>query len=432
MGIIRSVALRGALRIVAVTGVAFGAAAAPATAESATSSVTMFSDTGDYIGQGQQRLFSTRDSTITVTGDRRALSVDVSGGTSGDSYTLQFAATPGHRLRRGVYDYAQRAPFRQAGRPGIDIDGDGRGCNTIAGRFEVRDIAATKAGAIKRLWLVYEQHCEGGLPALFGEVRIREGHRAAVPALVRWPEGDRGRAGTAVPVTVAASRAHSFGAARLVGRGRHAFHIRLDECRGTTVPAGSACRVWVRFRAGAGTHRAKLRIPTGGAHHYGAALQGFNWGGRTRAVLHSDKGDFVGLGRDWSYTTRRSLIAAGGSRQHASFGVTAPNLDSWSGDFSPASGDILSSGTTYRGAARDPFRGPAPGLEVDGGGRGCNVIKGRFTVTDARFDPYGSLLHFGVRFTQHCEGADPALHGEFDWRAGDRTKQPPWMGRIAG
>ena len=184
--------------------------ASPGVARAATAtSVVMYSDSGDYIGGGQTRLFTPGTSSITVSGSTSDLTVGVSGGASGDSYGLEFAAPPGGVLAPGVYDKAQRAAFREAGHPGIDVSGDGRGCNTISGRFEVRDFSVSPTGVLQRLWIVYEQHCEGGTAALFGEVRITQpipdGPAATAPGLVRWPATEPGGMGTAVPVTLVAA-----------------------------------------------------------------------------------------------------------------------------------------------------------------------------------------------------------------------------------
>ncbi|MDQ5808901.1 MAG: hypothetical protein M3320_09515, partial [Actinomycetota bacterium] len=163
---------------------------APATA-SAFSAVTMFSEPGDYIGGGVERIFHPANASISISGTASFFTVGVSGGTRGDSYSLDFAAPPGEQLEEGVYYGAQRASFREAGRPGIDIGGDGRGCNQTTGNFEVTDLETDPAtGKVIRVSLVYEQHCEGGLPALFGEVRY--GYTAptgpaAIPTRVRWP-----------------------------------------------------------------------------------------------------------------------------------------------------------------------------------------------------------------------------------------------------
>src|SRR3954471_22426710 len=192
------------MRSVAALAVVLTALAAPAGARAAgTDAVTMLSDQGDYIGGGTHRLYTPLNSTISVSGSTGYVSVRVSGGPHGDSFTLDFAAPPGQTLAPGVYDRAQRAAFREAGRPGIDISGDGRGCNEDAGRFEVRDLSVAADGTLQRLWIVYEQHCEGGTAALFGEVRLGEGGQLA-PAVTRWPTSDVGRNGTVVPVTLQA------------------------------------------------------------------------------------------------------------------------------------------------------------------------------------------------------------------------------------
>src|SRR3954471_13533849 len=158
--------------LIVTLGVLLGA---PASADAAsTTSVVMYSDAGDYIGGGQHRLYTPGNSSITVSGGSEEVDVNVSGGPSGDYFTLTFAAPPGQALAPGVYVDAQRTPFRTAGHPGIDIYGSGRGCNEDAGRFEVKDIGMGADGKVNRLWLLYEHACEGGVAALFGEGRIGE------------------------------------------------------------------------------------------------------------------------------------------------------------------------------------------------------------------------------------------------------------------
>ena len=132
----------------------------------------MLSEPGDYIGQGEHRLFHPGNGSVQVTGTAGYLTVAVSGGTSGDSFSLAFAAAPGEQLAVGSYERAMRAPLRTAGRPGINVTGDGRGCNKMAGRFDVKQIQTDAGGAVTGLWIVFEQHCEANVPALFGEVRV--------------------------------------------------------------------------------------------------------------------------------------------------------------------------------------------------------------------------------------------------------------------
>src|SRR3954451_6243625 len=269
--------------------------------------VVMFSDPGDYIGGGGVRLYTPPNSTISVSGSTAYLQVSVSGGTNGDSYWMEFAAPYGQSLAPGVYDRAQRAPFHEAGRPGIDIGGDGRGCNTIAGRFEVKDLAVTSDGVLQRLWIVYEQHCEGGTSALFGEIRLGEpgpvGTGGVAPAIIRWPTSDVGKLATVVPATIVATGPMQLTGAALGGANPGDFGIRLDECTGKALVAGQSCQVWVRYQpTTAGTRLATLHVRDSAGADYPVDLQGFSYGGRTRVAWTSDAGDSIGQGKPWNYT----------------------------------------------------------------------------------------------------------------------------------
>jgi hypothetical protein len=407
---------------------------APAAARAATAtSVVMYSDAGDYIGAGQQRLYTPGSSSIATSGGPNGeLYVNVSGGASGDYFTLDFAAPPGQALAPGIYNDAQRAPFRTAGHPGIDIYGSGRGCNETAGRFEVKDIGTASDGSVNRLWIVYEQHCEGGIAALFGEVRINEpvDDAPATPAtaIARWPPVDPGGAGSAVPITLPAAGSTKVTTVSVKGDNPGDFPVRLDDCSGKTLAAGAACEVWVRFvPTTPGTRTARLEVADSGGHHYTTALQGFSYGGTTKATMQSDQGDYIGAGKSYSYTPANASMAAGGARSGVSYGIGGADGSDWSATFKPPSGDIVAPGT-YDNATRAPFSGDGAGLEVTGNGRGCNEIKGKFTIKEATFDSSGRLRTLDVTFEQHCEGAAPAFRGELDYRAGDNTPLAPWMG----
>jgi hypothetical protein len=394
-----------------------GAAAAPP------ASVTMFSESGDYIGGGLQRTFDTG-----VAGDLVAASVDaggqslgvsVSGGPYGDSYGMSFVA-PSGPLVPGVYTGAQRSPFREPGRPGMEVTGDGRGCNTLSGNFEVRDLARAADGSVERAWVVYEQHCDGG-PALFGEVRVGAsapaGARTA-PTLVRWPALDVNGGGQAVPVTV--WPAGAITGVSVVGDAAD-FLLRVDDCTG----AATVCEVWVRFvPLTPGTRRAWLRLTDAAGGRTDVPLQGFAYGGETGLTMTSDAGDYIGAGRTWTYGPE-SRIAGGGSRSGMHFSIDGANGDWWYLDFVPADGDVLAPGT-YNGATRYPFNGTGPGLSISGEGRGCNELSGRFTVNELTFSG-SALKSVSISFEQHCEHATPALRGTIKVRAGDRTTPAPWM-----
>lgn len=86
-------------------------------------------------------------------------------------WNLSFAAPQDQQLQPGPYEGATRHPFQSPTGPGLSISGDGRGCNTLTGRFDVLEAVYTVAGEIERFAADFEQHCEGAAPALFGSVR---------------------------------------------------------------------------------------------------------------------------------------------------------------------------------------------------------------------------------------------------------------------
>ena len=125
-------------------------------------------DQGDYISQGQAWSY-TEGVEASASADRRVVSVSVYTDTWWNVY---FAAPAGQQLVPGGYEGAVRYPFQDDAQPGLSHSGDGRGCNTLTGRFEVTEAEYGPFGSIIRFAANYEQHCEGGAPALWGEVSI--------------------------------------------------------------------------------------------------------------------------------------------------------------------------------------------------------------------------------------------------------------------
>jgi hypothetical protein len=136
------------------------------------------SEAGDVIGQGQQRSFThMTDSTFQRQGGVSEIDVSVYTYTS-RVWGVQLAAPPGRTLTTGTYEGAVRARFQGAGQPGLDVGGEGRGCNVLSGRFVIHELDFARVG-IRRLRATFEQHCENAQPALRGEVLI--GNPSAQP-----------------------------------------------------------------------------------------------------------------------------------------------------------------------------------------------------------------------------------------------------------
>jgi hypothetical protein len=131
------------------------------------------SDPGDYIGGGQEVVYTDLEAAFTAY-DNYGGGVSASVTTPGFEHWwyLDFVPATG-TLQVGTYPLAERFPFQQPGHPGLSVSGDGRGCNTLTGQFTVRELVRdTVTGQIQAFAIDYEQHCEGFQPALYGQIRF--------------------------------------------------------------------------------------------------------------------------------------------------------------------------------------------------------------------------------------------------------------------
>ncbi|HET9727952.1 MAG TPA: hypothetical protein VFR41_00950 [Acidimicrobiia bacterium] len=134
-----------------------------------TTAFSFASQSGDYIGQGQSHIFGADSFTVTVTGTTADVSLHVSGG--GEFWTAELAAPRGQTLHQGAFPGAVRAVSRTGTQPGMDIWGDGRGCNPLTGDFTIYEICADNAGNVTQFDAVANQHCEGQAPNLLASLR---------------------------------------------------------------------------------------------------------------------------------------------------------------------------------------------------------------------------------------------------------------------
>ncbi|MEV0718980.1 hypothetical protein [Asanoa sp. NPDC050611] len=161
----------GVLSVVAVFGGLLVAGTAQAQSVK-TGSVTFSGDSGDYISQGDSYSYSTGNGDgITVSsssGSTVAISINAY---NGDWWTVTFDAPGTQKLTAKTYSAAHRHPFNGTG-PGLDLSGEGRGCNELTGSFTVTKAVFGADGYVQAFDATFEQHCEGGDPAARGKVHI--------------------------------------------------------------------------------------------------------------------------------------------------------------------------------------------------------------------------------------------------------------------
>jgi hypothetical protein len=153
-----------------------GARAATATGTAPFTGATFVSEPGDFLGQGLSYSFPT----VTYTGLRSGYpTFSVSNPT--DQFDVWLAAPAGQPLVPGTYTDAERFDFRSAGFPGLDVFGDGRGCNQVVGSFTVYDATYDGNGNPLSFAAQFFDHCEGDDPALMGDISYDSS--VAVPPL---------------------------------------------------------------------------------------------------------------------------------------------------------------------------------------------------------------------------------------------------------
>ncbi|MDT0474526.1 hypothetical protein RM863_20590 [Streptomyces sp. DSM 41014] len=160
--------------VTAALGLTAGLAQPAAAADGTPRAVTAYrhtSEAGDWVGQGGSVALTASTAAITVDGTLEDLRFQVRAGD--DLWTVELAAPRGDTLRPGVYRDAERAPFRTGRSPGLDVDGQSRGCNQVYGQFSVHQIEADTAGRVTLLDAAYTQRCEAAdAPALKGVVKF--------------------------------------------------------------------------------------------------------------------------------------------------------------------------------------------------------------------------------------------------------------------
>jgi hypothetical protein len=126
---------------------------------------------GDYIGDGQQFTLTPADGLFYTTRMDGGVQIAFDGD-EGRIWYLNFVPPAETTLSPGFYPGATRWPFQATTAPGLDVSGEGRGCNTLTGEFTVLEAEFGPGGEVLRFAVDYEQHCEGQAAALFGSARI--------------------------------------------------------------------------------------------------------------------------------------------------------------------------------------------------------------------------------------------------------------------
>ncbi len=359
------------------------------------------SDAGDYIGAGQTNTYLSPAYQFSVTRNgAQGVSVSVAG------WNLDLASATNDPLEPGAYESAARFAFKGTA-AGLEFTGDGRGCNTITGRFVVHEVAFDGIGVVQSLAADFEQHCEGGTPALWGEIRVN----SSVPLTI-----NKGFFGTTPDPMAFLSQA--FVPPSILVTSNSSTVYGITAALSISVIGGTYSVNGGPFVSSPGTvhNRDHVRVqltssPVGSATTSAVLSVGEMGAPITALYFKSYSGDYIGAGKtlyapssEWSITFQRS------SPDQVQVNVDGAGSGWWTLNLASSLGAPLEVGA-YEEAARAAFRGSSPGLDFEGSGRGCNTIIGRFSVLEADYNTPG-FPRFAADFEQWCQGSTAPLLGE--------------------
>jgi hypothetical protein len=144
----------------------------------------MYSDLGDYIGSCGIHVLTLANGDFSATYTRNmqpfmenTVHIVFEGGGL-NTWTFRFQAPYRGSLLPGYYPNATRwgSVSHDESGPGLDVAGQGKGCNRLAGEFTVHEADFADDGTVLRFAADFIQYCEGfipGHPKLEGTVRFR-------------------------------------------------------------------------------------------------------------------------------------------------------------------------------------------------------------------------------------------------------------------
>jgi Putative Ig domain len=374
---------------------------------------------GDPVGKGLHYYFRSTDGTFSAQKNNTS-SVTVFFETSTNQlWNLSFGSADGTPLAAGkFYDGATRYPFNNGtGWPGIDISGNGVGCNNETGSFTVYEIAYGTGSTITAFHASFEQSCEGADPPIKGEIFF---NATAIPPLRNHITSD-----------LAAFATHS-----------QPFRYQITGSRNETsysasgLPAGLSVSTKTGLISGSPTAEGTFAVTIGaddGVQKATASLQ-LNVGSLSRygglvtaMALVSEPGEFIGGGTDRLLTPASGYFSAGASADGNSVGVAhaayspffAVNV--WRTAFTAPAGQKLVVGQYNV----DPNNPSGAHMEVSGDGRGCTQSSGTFRVNEVQTRTNGEVEDFHASFEQHCDGQTQTLRGTVWFNAAQAIASSP-------
>jgi hypothetical protein len=148
-----------------------------------TTTLTMKSQPGDFIGGGQDYDMTLENTIFSFNAAPSGVTASLTTG-SDVPWAVDMYAPPGQNLAVGTYLHAQEYP-NNGSNPGLSVSGDSRGCNTINGSFTIKQVAfSASGGSLEHFDGTFTQYCDNDTGALTGELKFDAAPVTAPPPAV--------------------------------------------------------------------------------------------------------------------------------------------------------------------------------------------------------------------------------------------------------
>lgn len=258
--VLRPVLVLG-LGLSAALGVGAPAAAEPAGRTSERAVLSIFGEAGDPVTAGTPQVWHSGRDAVSVRPSGEGVRVTARAA-GRPAFEILLLPKPGEQFTYGGFFDAK--PIPTAGHPTLKVSGE-RSCEGgSSGQFRVLDNSPN----LSRLWILFEQRCDGAAGSSFGEIRLGTDYDRSLlvaPARIEFPQQDVGTTGATVPVTFfnVGAEPITFGTPQVVGRptktpaspvgddpfgatGTVSFQIQSSTC--ATLQPGASCQILVTYQ----------------------------------------------------------------------------------------------------------------------------------------------------------------------------------------
>ncbi len=365
----------------------------------AATQISMTSDMGDWIGAGRNYTLLASDiSTTQISDSRINISTNV--------FSFNFSAPNDRKITAGGFLHAERDPFRGPLNPGIDISGQGRGCNTISGEFYIYEVDAEKS----KLAMDFVQHCEAGTTALRGSIRINSDIPIPYTGVLAIATASTKSALEESKLTISAKNSISN-----LGVQSYKWEQTKGKAAAIQDPAANETSITLPSDIDLGGEDIELKLTvTNTANLSASTLLSLHVASKsdpqTYLQFSGPSGDYISLGQSYYYDKNNSTFGTDISSWSNALNINIQSSSWWTLNLSAPGGAPLAV-QKYSYAERYPFQSAtAAGLTLSGDGRGCNQNFGSFEIKQLSLT---NPIQIKATFEQHCESISaPALKGE--------------------